>query len=63
MISIEHQGKLFNIPEELFETRQDSYKRAWYISKNMSRETPFQEMYSRSIIFLNKNKGMKYDII
>jgi hypothetical protein len=63
MISIEYRGKLYNIPEELFETRQDSYKRAWYISKNMCREKSFKEMYSQSMIFLNKNKGMKYDII
>jgi|SaaInlV_125m_DNA_1040241.scaffolds.fasta_scaffold398387_1 hypothetical protein len=60
MISIEYQGKIYNIPEELFETSEDSYKRGWYVVKNMQ-EHSFKETYSKSLMFLNKNKGMKYD--
>jgi hypothetical protein len=60
MISIEYRGKLYNIPEELFETSEDSYKRGWYVVKNIQ-DCSFKEIYSKSLMFLNKNKGMKYD--
>jgi hypothetical protein len=60
MISIEYRGKIYNIPEEPFETSEDSYKRGWYIVKNIQ-DSSFKETYSRSLMFLNKNKGMKYD--
>ena len=60
MISIEYQGKNYNIPEELFETREDSYKRGWFVSKNKD-TCSFKEIYSKSLMFLNKKKGMKYE--
>jgi hypothetical protein len=59
MINILYQGKLYNIQQEPFETIEDSYKRGWYIVKNYGKHT-YDELYSLSIIMLNKNKGMSY---
>jgi hypothetical protein len=59
MITIQYQGKLFNIEQEPFEAMEDSYKRGWYIVKNYDKFV-YEEIYSLSIIMLNKNKGMVY---
>lgn len=59
MITILYQGKLYNIQQEPFETVEDSYKRGWYIVKNYDKYT-YDELYSLSLIMLNKNKGMAY---
>ena len=59
MITIQYQGKLYNIQQEPCETIEDSYKRGWYIVKNYD-SCSYVELYSLSIIMLNKNKGMIY---
>jgi hypothetical protein len=59
MITIQYQGKLFNIEQEPYEANEDSYKRGWYIVKNHDKFV-YEELYSLSIIMLNKNKGMVY---
>jgi hypothetical protein len=59
MITILYQGKLYNIQQEPFETVEDSYKRGWHIVKNYDKYT-YDELYSLSLIMLNKNKGMVY---
>ena len=59
MISIQYQGKLYNIEQEPFESIEESYKRAWYIVKNYDKYD-YNQLYSLSIIMINKNKGMIY---
>jgi hypothetical protein len=59
MICLQHHGKLFNIPQEPFETMEESYKRAWFIINNYNK-MPFSKLYSLSIMIINKNKGMIY---
>ena len=59
MIAIQYKGKLFNIEQEPHESVEESYKRGWYIVKNYEKFT-YDELYSLSIIMLNKNKGMVY---
>ncbi len=59
MITIQYQGALYNIQQEPFENIEDSYKRGWYIVKNYNKYS-YDELYSLSIIMLNKNKGLIY---
>ncbi len=59
MITIQYKGNLFNIEQEPYESVEESYKRGWYIVKNYGKNT-YDELYSLSIIMLNKNKGMAY---
>lgn len=59
MISIQYQGKIYNIEQEPFESIEESYKRAWYIVKNYDKYD-YNQLYSLSIIMINKNKGMIY---
>lgn len=59
MISLIYRGKLYNIPQEPFEPIEESYTRAWYIVKRYT-EASFPELYSASIMMINKNKGMVY---
>lgn len=60
MICLEYQGKIYNIEVEPFETIEDSYKRAWFIVKNYDKYSEYNELYSLSIMMINKNKGMIY---
>lgn len=59
MISIQYKGKLYNIEQEPFESIEESYKRGWYIVKNYDKYD-YNQLYSLSIIMINKNKGMIY---
>ena len=59
MISLQYQGKIYNISKEPFETSEDSYSRAWFIVKNYER-VEYPELYSLSIMKLNEEKGMKF---
>lgn len=61
MISLQYKGKLYKIDVEPFETIEESYKRAWFIVKNFEKYTNYKELYSASLIMINKNKGMSYD--
>lgn len=59
MISLQYQGKLFNIDTEPYETIEESYKRAWFMVKNYDNYKN-DELYSLAIMMINKNKGMIY---
>jgi len=56
-VTIYNNCKLFNIKKEPFEQIEDTFKRAWFIVKNYN-EYEYNELYSRSIIY--KNKNMSY---
>lgn len=71
MISLQYQGKIYNIETEPFETTEESYKRGWFIVKQLSCDSSnncnnckdtndIASIYSSSIIMINKNKGMIY---
>lgn len=62
MISLQYQGKIYNIETEPFETVEESYKRGWFIVKQLSLDScnDIATVYSSSIIMINKNKGMIY---
>ena len=59
-ISQEYNGSIYIIEKEPFETIEDIYKRSWYIVKNYSNYNNYNELYSQSIIYNNKNKGIIY---
>lgn len=59
MISIQYKNMMYEIEQEPFETLDDSYTRAWFIVKNYD-NYPYDELYSLSLIMINKNKGMQY---
>jgi len=62
MISLQYQGKIYNINIEPFETMEDAYKRAWFIVKKYHEYSydEYDELVSLSIMMNNKNKGMNY---
>jgi len=63
MISLQYQGKIYNIETEPFETIEESYKRGWFIVKQLTSNNcnnDIARVYSSSIIMINKNKGMIY---
>lgn len=63
MISLQYRGKIYNIETEPFETTEESYKRGWFIVKQLSCDSSNNDIasiYSSSIIMINKNKGMIY---
>ena len=61
MISLQYHGKIYNIETEPFETIEDSYRRAWYIVKEIDGTSEdIATIYSSSIMMINKNKGMVY---
>lgn len=60
MICIQYEGKLYNIATEPFETISDTFKRGWFIVKNYDKYSDYNELYSLSIMMINKNKGMNY---
>lgn len=59
MITVQYKSKLYDVEHEPFETLDDAYKRAWFIAKNYN-TCPYAELYSQSLIMINKNKGMQY---
>ena len=46
------------INKEPFENIEDTYKRGWYIIKAEGKT--YDEKYSKSIMMINKTKGMSY---
>lgn len=60
MISIKYQNKIYNIETEPFESIENSYKRGWYIIKNINKYS-YDELYSLSLMYINKKNGMKYE--
>ena len=59
MISLQYNGFIYNIAKEPYETIEESYNRAWFIVKNYEKYS-YDELYSLSIININKNKNMDY---
>ena len=61
MIAIEYQGKIYKIAKEPHENIEDTYKRGWFIIKNLKDNDNYEEIVNKSIIYLNENKNnMKY---
>jgi len=58
MISLYYNGFIYLIESEPYESQEDTYKRGWYIVKNT--EDNYDKVYSKSIMMINKNKGMEY---
>jgi len=60
-IIIIDKNKIFKIEKEPFETEENAYIRGWFIIKNYSNIKNYDELVSKSIIYLNENKNnMKY---
>jgi len=68
-ITIFAKGHIYIINKEPYETIGDVYKRGWYIINNIitdksdssNKTDNYTKLYSLSIIYNNKNKGMTYD--
>lgn len=68
-ITIFSKGHIYIINKEPYETIGDVYKRGWYIINNIitdksdscDKSDNYTKLYSLSIIYNNKNKGMTYD--
>ena len=59
MILINYNNKIYKIEKEPNELEEDTYKRGWFIIKNYN-NYPYNELISRSIIYLNNEYGMIY---
>ncbi len=59
-IIISHQGVLYRIEKEPFETYDDVYSRGWFIIKNNGKYDNYKQLISLSIIHNNKKKMMEY---
>ena len=60
-IIIIYQNFLYKIRKLPFETDENTYKRGWFIIKNIDNTADYDELISKSIIYLNENKNnMKY---
>ena len=60
-IVIIYDNFLYKIRKLPFETDENTYKRGWYIVKNIDKIVDYDELVSKSIIYLNENKNkMKY---
>lgn len=59
-VTICYKGTFYNITKEPYETTQEVYQRLWFIIKNYSKYSNYNELISISIINNNKNKGMVY---
>ena len=60
-ITIFNNGSIYIVNKEPYETIEDCYKRGWYIINNIKDEDNYIKLYSMSIIYNNKNKGMIYN--
>ena len=57
-----HEDKIYEIIKQPFETDENTYMRGWYIIENFHKYE-YNELISRSIIYLNESKNnMKYVI-
>ena len=60
-IIIINDNYIYKIDKEPFETDENTYKRGWFIINNQNNYKNYNELISRSIIYLNENKkNMKY---
>lgn len=59
-VIIINDNYIYKIRKLPFETDENTYKRGWFIIKNYN-TFEYDELISRSIIYLNENKNkMKY---
>jgi hypothetical protein len=60
-IKIFFNGKIYSINKEPFETNENTYMRGWFIIKNYNIYNNYDELVSRSFIYINeKNNKMIY---
>jgi hypothetical protein len=61
IIIIIYDNNIYKIEKEPFETDENTYKRGWFIIKNLKDNDNYEEIVNKSIIYLNENKNnMKY---
>lgn len=61
IIIIIYDNYIYKIEKEPFETDENTYKRGWFIIKNLKDNDNYEEIVKKSIIYLNENKNnMKY---
>ena len=61
-IIIFYKDFIYKIRKIPYETDENTYKRGWYIVKNIDNYQNYDELVSKSIIYLNEQKNkMKYD--
>jgi len=56
-IIIIYDNHIYKIEKEPFETDENTYKRGWFIIKNYEKYENYDEIITRSIIYLNENKN------
>jgi len=60
-IVIIYDNYIYKIEKEPFETDENTYKRGWYIIKNLDKFS-YDDVVVNSLIYLNENKNnMKYN--
>jgi len=59
-IIIVYDNYIYKIEKEPYETDENTYRRGWFIIKNLDKDN-YEETVIKSIIYLNENKNkMKY---
>lgn len=59
-IIIVYDNYIYKIEKEPYETDENTYRRGWFIIKNIDNNN-YEETVLKSIIYLNENKNkMKY---
>ncbi len=59
-IIIVYDNYIYKIEKEPYETDENTYRRGWFIIKNLDKDN-YEETVLKSIIYLNENKNkMKY---
>jgi hypothetical protein len=59
-IIIVYDNYIYKIEKEPYETDENTYRRGWFIIKNLDKNN-YEETVLKSIIYLNENKNkMKY---
>lgn len=59
-IVITYKSKMYTIDGEPFETYEETYRRGWFIIKNMDKYANYDELVSMSILHNNVIKKMEY---
>ena len=59
-VIIIYDNNIYQIEKEPFETDENTYKRGWFIIRNI-KDNNYEETVNKSIIYLNESKNnMKY---
>lgn len=56
-ILIVFDNNIYKIYKEPYETDEDTHKRGWFIINNINKYKNYDELTSRSIIYLNELKN------